>query len=112
MTFDLSLTCLSLLVELLSNTLVALPPLPSSRGNDFEGNSQTFFVAATSLGSMGSGAIPAMHSLALCVLQVRALGSGSSATGKGPGVAELFSAFAVLNAVGQTIFGVSYDYAF
>ena len=112
MTFDLSLTCLSLLVEALSNALVALSPLPSSYGNNFKNNSQTFFVAATSLGSMGSGAIPAMHSFTLCMLQVRALGSESSATDKGPGVAELFSAFAVLSAVGQTIFGVSRGYAF
>jgi len=114
MKFDLSLTCLSLLVEVLSNVLVALPPLPSytSHGDDSMGNSQTFFVAATSLSSMGGGAIPAMQSFTLCMLQVRALSSGSSATDKGTGVAELFSAFAVLQAVGQNIFGVSYYYAF
>lgn len=69
------------------------------------------FVMATSLSSLGSGAIPAMQSLALCILQVRAMeaSAGNPAeveSGKGEaGVGELFGALAVLQAVGQMVAG-------
>jgi len=76
------------------------------------------FVLASSLSGMGSGMVPAVHSLALCMLQVRALDSASaSATtdvdvnvveNMEEGTGALFGAFAVLQAVGQMILGVSF----
>ena len=76
------------------------------------------FVLASSLSSMGSGVVPAVHSLALCLLQVRGMDDAAigNAAGEDPDVVEtreggtgaLFGAFAVLQAVGQTILGVSF----
>jgi len=69
------------------------------------------FVVASSLSSMGSGAVSAIHSLALCMLQVRAL-DNAAATVDGDlnvvgeeGNGALFGAFAVLESVGQMIIG-------
>ena len=79
--------------------------------------SQALFVMASSLTSLGSGVIPAVHSLALCMLQVRALdaaaacsvdGEDVSLESKEEGTGALFGAFAVLQAVGQAIVGVSF----
>jgi hypothetical protein len=71
-----------------------------------KGQSQTLFVLATSLSSLGSGAVPAIQSLALCMLQMRALDAGEADDGQEEGVGSLFGALAVLHAVGQMI-GVS-----
>jgi len=64
------------------------------------------FVVASSLNGLGSGALPAIHSLALCMMQARAL--GAKVAGQ-PEVDEqtgaLFGGLAVLQAVGQTILG-------
>lgn len=73
------------------------------------------FVAASALGSMGSGVVPAVHSLALCMLQVRSLDAATSNDGADASMVEhreegsgaLFGAFAVLQTVGQMILGVS-----
>lgn len=67
--------------------------------------SQALFVLATSLASLGSGAVPAIHSLALCILQARALDAGETDGGAEAG--SLFGALAVLQAVGQMILAVS-----
>ena len=72
------------------------------------------FVLASSLSSMGSGAVSAIHSLALCMLQVRALDNAAAAVdGDSNVVGEegngaLFAAFAVLESIGQMIIGVSF----
>jgi hypothetical protein len=86
--FDLYVARGSLIVDILSHTLVTLTT-PSS---------QFLFVAFTSLSSLGSGLIPAVQSLALCILQA----SGASAD-----VGKLFGALAVIQAIGSTILGVS-----
>ena len=80
--------------------------------------SQALFVAASSLTGFGSGAIPAIHSLALCMLQVRTLDAAAcsdsedanSVESKEEGTGTLFGAFAVLQTVGQMILGVSFFY--
>lgn len=82
--------------------------------------SQALFVTASSLTGLGSGAVPAIHSLALCMLQVRALDAAATRSvdgedanlveGKDEGTGALFGAFAVLQAVGQMILGVSFYY--
>lgn len=83
--------------------------------------SQALFVAASSLTSFGSGAVPAVHSLALCMLQVRTLDTAAcSVDGEGANLVEskeegtgaLFGAFAVLQSVGQMILGVSFFFFF
>lgn len=71
------------------------------------------FVMASSLSSMGSGAVSAIHSLALCMLQVRALDAAATVDGDMNVVGEegngaLFAAFAVLESIGQMIIGVSF----
>ena len=71
-------------------------------------------MVASTLSGMGSGVVPAVHSLALCLLQVRDLDSnvdGADANrveNKGEGVGGLFGAFAVLDTIGQMILGVSF----
>ena len=78
--------------------------------------SQALFVTASSLTGFGSGAVPAMHSLALCMLQVRTLDAAACSDSedanlvesKEEGTGTLFGAFAVLQAVGQMILGVSF----
>ena len=80
--------------------------------------SQALFVAASSLTGLGSGVIPAVHSLALCMLQVRTLDAAAcrdsedanSVESKEEGTGALFGAFAVLQAVGQMILGVGFLY--
>lgn len=126
--FDLILTRCSLLVDVISYTLVAILPAPSYTANmqstlnalatpgDASFNrSQAMFVVASSMNGMASGAVPAIHSLALCMLQVRRLnGQATGANGEGnegtkdeEGTGALFGALAVLQAVGQMILGVS-----
>ena len=79
--------------------------------------SRALFVTATSLASFGGGVVPAIYSLALCMMQVRALEAAAcSADGedanlvksKEEGTGTLFGAFAMLQAVGQMILGVSF----
>ncbi|CDO77818.1 hypothetical protein BN946_scf184722.g10 [Trametes cinnabarina] len=86
MRFDLSLIRGSLLIDLLSHSTVALSPSHAS---------QALFIGATSLSSFGAGLVPAMNSLALCIMQSR----DEDDTGK------LFGAFSVLQAVGQMVLG-------
>lgn len=66
------------------------------------------------LSSFGSGLVPATHSLALCILQARALSlpdvdgvDGLIKPDADVEVGKLFGALAVLQAVGQMILGVS-----
>ena len=129
--FDLVLTRFSLMIDIISQTLVILFPTPAftddyisllktDQGRMGFAKSQALFVAASSLSGLGSGAVPAMHSLALCILQVRTLNAatygvdGEDANlleSKEEGTGALFGAFAVLQAVGQMILGVGFFYA-
>ncbi|KAG6817670.1 hypothetical protein H0H87_005428 [Tephrocybe sp. NHM501043] len=107
--FDLLVTRLSLLIDIISNALVALGPMPAvhSLGNHGVSatQSQALFVLATGASSLGSGAPPALQSLALCITQTRVLDEGNDASSDG-GVGELFGALAVLQTLGQMILGV------
>lgn len=147
-TFDLMLTRLSLMVDIIGHALVACLPAPSSRGHhrmvktyapeDIQtlskspvgtnARSEAAFVLASAFNSFGAGSIPAIHSLALCLMQLRVLGRDDAklASKKGglsgdgdprlwdeeddgvqiPGTGELFGALAVLQAIGQMILGV------
>lgn len=72
------------------------------------------FVVATSFSSVGSGMEPAVHSLALCMLQVRELESnvdGEDTNGvetREGGAGGLFGAFAVLHTIAEMILAVSF----
>lgn len=113
--FDLIMTRFSLVIDILSNTLVTLGPMPAvhvlgSAGSLWTQESQSLFVAATALSSLGSGAGPAMQSLALCIVQVRALGAAAAGGTEAPasdqgGVGQLFGALSVLQTLGQMILG-------
>ncbi|KAJ7265904.1 major facilitator superfamily domain-containing protein [Mycena haematopus] len=116
--FDLRLTRISLCIDIVANTAIVLAPAPplqehalavTSTDSQFL-TSQALFVVSSSIASWGAGLIPAVHSLALCILQARALLADSvedaaptafidSNTGK------LFGALAVLQALGQMILG-------
>lgn len=120
--FDLRLARCSLMVDMISHSLVTILPSPSlglnrvqsldQSSDDFK-KSQAMFVAASSLSGLGSGALPAIHSVALCMMQVRALdakaaGGGEVDSKDEEGTGALFGALAVLQAVGQMILGVSF----
>jgi hypothetical protein len=104
------------MIDILSHTLVTLSPMPTYKIHELDFStstrqskelepSQALFVLATSLASLGSGAVPAIHSLALCILQVRGLDAGETDGGARAG--SLFGALAMLQAVGQMILSVS-----
>ncbi|PCH42581.1 MFS general substrate transporter [Wolfiporia cocos MD-104 SS10] len=86
MSFDFTILRTSLLVDLLSHTLVSLSSPDTSAG---------MFTAFTALSSFGAGVDPALHSLALCIMQT----NGEDNRGK------LFGLFAMLRTVGQMILG-------
>lgn len=136
--FDLSLVRYSLLMDVLSDLLVIISPAPmlhvtsigkhimsDSRGAVSLKSSQTLFVLATGFASLGTGGAPAMHSLALCLLQARETVSpvtrnGDQETTEGEMLAEpeastaaqkgsvggMFGAFAFLQSIGSMILGV------
>ncbi|KAG7451200.1 uncharacterized protein BT62DRAFT_406404 [Guyanagaster necrorhizus] len=118
--FDLLLTRISFVIDILSNVLVVLSPAPiykvhtsSSPSSPASRHSEALFVMASSLTSMGCGAVPAVQSLALCITQARTIietGAGPEDQAKGSaGTGRLFGALAVLQATGQMILGVSTD---
>ncbi|KAG6842326.1 hypothetical protein C0991_010615 [Blastosporella zonata] len=105
--FDLLVTRCSLLIDILSNVFVTLGPMPAVHSLGVPASeSQALFVLATAASSLGSGAPPALQSLALCITQTRALDEGNDAPADG-GVGQLFGALAVLQTLGQMILGVS-----
>lgn len=122
--FDLLLIRSSLTIEILSHALVILFPapaptdnlslMPKGQGQLSYAKSQAMFVAATSLTALGSGTTPAIHSMALCMLQVRATNAAACRVDgedanlvEEEGAGGLFGAFGVVQAVAQTILGVS-----
>ena len=135
--FDLLLARCSLMIDITSQVLVLLLPAPTftddhttlmqtSQGEKMSpAKNQALFVAASSLTGFGSGEVPAIQSLALCMLQVRTLNAAAAACtsvdgeeedadanlvveSKEEGTGALFGAFGMLQAVGQMILGVSF----
>ncbi|KAJ7047886.1 major facilitator superfamily domain-containing protein [Mycena alexandri] len=125
--FDLRLTRISLCIDILANASIILAPAPAykmhhlamaatagSKTDSQFRSSQALFVVASWIASWGAGLIPAIHSLALCIVQARAM-LEASATSQGDGAAapvivdagtgKLFGALAVLQATGQMILG-------
>lgn len=86
--FDLTLLRFSLIVEILAHALVVMTS---------KGSSELLFILFTSIPSLGAGSLPAANSLALSMMK----SNGDTGTG------QLFGAFAMLQAVGQMIVGVS-----
>jgi len=122
--FDTLLAKCSASIDILANFLICLVPVPTYQVHSLtqhpldshftSGQSEAMFVASSSLVSFGSGALPALHSLALCILQVRSLnaadvsnrrGSQDSVAHNAVEAGTLFGALAVLQAVGASILG-------
>jgi len=98
MNFDLLLLRSSFFIECVSHALVSLIPPTAGAGP---------FVAFTTLSCFGTGVIPAVNSLALCILQMQA---EASAVAGGPpqdngNAGRLFGALASIQATGQMILG-------
>ncbi|KAJ7170723.1 hypothetical protein C8R43DRAFT_980730 [Mycena crocata] len=114
--FDLGLSRLSLCIDIVANLAVVFSPAPaykthlqtmrapdsSSPKSEFQ-NSQALFIVASWMQCMGAGVVPAMQSLALCIVQARALLAGDASQDAGTGT--LFGALAVLQAGGQMVLG-------
>ncbi|KAL0954449.1 hypothetical protein HGRIS_003425 [Hohenbuehelia grisea] len=114
--FDLQVTRMSLLVDILSNAFITFAPAPSNKvltmtspstQTPSQRHSQALFVLASSMSSFSSGVLPAVQSLALCLLQARDLAEPQVGGGSSSSVAagKLFGALATLQAVGQMIIG-------
>ncbi|KAF7330890.1 MFS general substrate transporter [Mycena venus] len=117
--FDLRLARISLCIDIIANTAIMLMPAPSvqehaqlainSTDSQFQ-RSQALFVLSSWIATWGAGLIPAIHSLALCIIQARALLEAGSGEDVAPVVLDastgkLFGALAVLQAIGQMILG-------
>lgn len=111
--FDIRLARVSIFIDLVSNILIAVTPSPAfhaeslkyyfnsratpagTAGQTTHQQSQAMFVAASSLSAFGGGLVPAVHSLALCIVQARALEPDFGITGYGvrdvDGIVEPFS---------------------
>ncbi|KAJ7274353.1 major facilitator superfamily domain-containing protein [Mycena haematopus] len=114
--FDLGLSRLSLCIDIVANLAIVFAPSPAYRmhsqatnGLDSEfQNSQALFVLASWVQCMGAGAVPAIQSLALCIIQARSLlaaDAGQPGSGVDAGTGPLFGALAVLQAGGQMVLG-------
>ncbi|KIY44054.1 hypothetical protein FISHEDRAFT_67751 [Fistulina hepatica ATCC 64428] len=121
--FDAGLARTSLLIDILSNVLVVLIPQPSAHSLLSSTNTNTdqsrrhsamLFVLASWLTSFGSSVIPSVQSLALCIVQARALADPDEAAAEGAGVGKVFGGLSLIQAIGQliigpTVFGVMYS---
>jgi len=98
MQFDLLVLRLSFLIDIISHTLVAIAPPTASEG---------LFAGFTVLSSFGAGVIPAVNSLALCILQMHASTQAAHgiAVNDDGGAGRVFGALATLQSVGQMILG-------
>jgi hypothetical protein len=114
--FDLSVTRLSFLIDILSLVLTTLVPAPSYSPFSIQtpsDHSQSLFVLASSLGSLGAGAAPSIQSLALLINQSRIVRQVGAEGKEGDGVVSvgtLFGGLAVLQATGQMILGVCFSF--
>ena len=114
--FDITLARLSLLIDIIAHSLVAIAPSPAIVSLTKPHGCcdlrpalrEASFIVASALNSFGAGLTPSVHSLALSLTQLRAFDgkiTGVGADDDSPG--ELFGALAALQAVGQTILAVS-----
>ncbi|KAJ7638346.1 hypothetical protein FB45DRAFT_902565 [Roridomyces roridus] len=116
--FDIRLTRISLVIDVLSNAAILLAPAPvhtqlqqllSDSGDTQVRNSQVLFVVASWVSCWGTGLVPAAHSLALCITQARKLieeeDGQTASTDADSGAGALFGALAMLQAIGQMILG-------
>ena len=88
-TFDLCVARVSLLLDMLAEVLIALHLSPSP----------FVFAGLSSISALSSGTTPALHSLAICILQRSSQGN--------PDIGALFSGMSTLAALGQAILAVS-----
>jgi hypothetical protein len=119
--FDLALTKCSLMVDIISHSLITILPIPKNTAqlkkshrphpvlpNSSSAQSHTAFVVASALNCLGAGLVPLIHSLALSLIELRALDAKiSGIVVREDRTGELFGALAALQAVGQTILAVS-----
>ncbi|KAF9031012.1 MFS general substrate transporter [Hymenopellis radicata] len=112
--FDLFVARSSVVIDIFSNVLITLTPAPTYKVHSIAAaptptstHSEALFVMASGLACIGSAVMPAIQSLALCILHARTLIAGGEVPeGKGgDGVGKLFGAFAVIQATGQMILG-------
>lgn len=108
MRFDLRLTYFCFAVDFISHALVALSSTAPTTAASLA------FAGFTMLSSFGSGVVPALQSLALCIMQTEAeeerelaAASGVPSTSVTMDTGSLFGAFSLLQATGQMIIGVS-----
>jgi hypothetical protein len=93
MSFDLILVRISLVIDILSHSLVALAPA-----------TPVLFTLFSVVSGFGSGVVPALQSLALCIVQRDEARAGVAA-GAGGGKGQVFGAMASVQAIGQQIVG-------
>ncbi|TRM68665.1 major facilitator superfamily domain-containing protein [Schizophyllum amplum] len=118
--FDLNLARISVSLDIVSNVLVCMLPLPNydthkalAASGTTGRRAEVMFALASAITSFGGCTVPAVQSLALCVLQARALlaesaGPGADsapAAGEDGNVGRVFGALAVLQAAAQMILG-------
>jgi hypothetical protein len=96
-TSDLSVVRASIFLDIVSHALVAL----------HVSSSPLFFTGVTSISALAAGSMPALQSLAICILQRSQQGSRS------PEIGALFGGLSMLTALGQIlgplIFGIVYS---
>ncbi|KAJ7067798.1 major facilitator superfamily domain-containing protein [Mycena amicta] len=113
--FDLRLAKISLCIDIVANSAIVLAPAPSytMHAHAIDGasdaqfrSSQALFVMASWTASWGAGLIPAIRSLALSIMQSRALlAAADGVEPQGVDTGKLFGALAILQAIGQMILG-------
>ncbi|KAJ6531834.1 major facilitator superfamily domain-containing protein [Mycena capillaripes] len=119
--FDLGLSRLSLCIDIVANLSIVFAPAPMYKMhlqaiNDLDStlavssefqNSQALFVVASWMQCLGAGVVPAMQSLALCIIQARSLlaADAGQAAKVDAATGTLFGALAVLQAGGQMVLG-------
>ncbi|KAJ7931538.1 major facilitator superfamily-domain-containing protein [Mycena leptocephala] len=133
--FDLGLSRLSLCIDIVANLSVVFAPAPSYKmhsqalngldstvamGSEFQ-NSQALFVVASWMQCMGAGVVPAIQSLALCIIQARSLlaadaGQPGLAVDTGTGTLfgalasfSLFASFTDISVLQPLLFGLVYS---
>ena len=98
MNFDLVLLRSSFFIECVSHALVSI--IPATAGS-------SLFVAFTTLSCLGTGVLPAVNSLALCILQMQSdMTNAAGGPQDGTNAGRLFGALAAIQSVGQMILGV------
>ncbi|KAL0568795.1 hypothetical protein V5O48_013178, partial [Marasmius crinis-equi] len=125
--FDLLLSRGSLFLDIFANFLISVLPAPSGNVHPMTvtsitkpvsfHQSEVLFVAATAFSSMSAGLVPALQSLALCIMQARDLlhaesnqamhngEEGSAKDSDSNETGKLFGALSTLQALGQMIIG-------